>query len=217
MAAELLGRGYSLAACATARPSITGALCAALDVSDADAVERFASDVEREIGPIDLWINNAGILGPIGPLRMSDPSDWDDCLRVNVLGVANGMRSFLRHCDREATLVNIASRAATTPVAGLAAYSATKAAVVALTVSADKEERATGVRLLAVLPPSVDTDMQNTLLSQDERVFPDVGLSKQRKLEGGVLAAPMAARLILDAVGQSDGRSPLIDLTGVRH
>lgn len=214
MADDLASRGYTLALCATSQSPRDGALCRSFDVADADAVERFASDVERELGPIDLWINNAAVLGPIGPVRSTDPDEWERCFRVNVGGVANGTRSFLAHRNPErATLVNMASRAAVSPGAGIAAYSATKAAVVALTLAVAREED--DVEALVVLPPSVDTDMQNTLLAQDEAAFPDVEVSRARQRAGGVLPAAFAARAILDAVLQHDGGDPVIDLTAL--
>jgi NAD(P)-dependent dehydrogenase (short-subunit alcohol dehydrogenase family) len=73
LARELAERGFDLALCATSEPVFPGAMCRSFDVADADAVDRFGADVARELGPIDLWINNAGVLGPIGPLSASRP------------------------------------------------------------------------------------------------------------------------------------------------
>jgi len=194
----LIDRGFRVAACAKSAPPRDAALVRAIDVTDGRATERFASDVHRELGPIDLWINNAGVIGPIGPLRTTDAEDWRRCLDVNVLGTSNGSRSFLNHCSSGATLLNIASRAGVRPTAGLAAYSCSKAAVIALTTSIAAEEGDAFVRV--VLPPSIDTDMQDQLLAQDVAAFPGVVDSRHRRDLGQIVSASEAARLILGAV-----------------
>jgi benzil reductase ((S)-benzoin forming) len=215
---DLLARGFDVGLCATTEPPLEGVIRAVLDVSDARAVECFAADVARDAGPLDVWINNAGVLGPMGPLRDSDAQDWKRCIDVNLQGVVNGTRAFLAHRRTgRATLINIASRAATAPAPGLAAYGATKAAVVALTMSVAEEEKSSGLRAFVVLPPSIDTDMQNTLLSQDETVFPQVEMSRQRKRDGGVLPAAIAANEILSAVLDGPPNvTTVLDLTRLR-
>lgn len=208
-----------MAACATREPVIEGAArCRVVDVSDADAVDRFASEAAERLGPLSLWINNAGILGPLGPVRDTDAAEWRRCIDINLGGVVNGTRSFLAHRTRSAaTLVNIASRVAVDPAPGLAAYSATKAAVVAFTRSVAEEEAGMGLRALAVLPPSVDTDMQDTLLAQDATVLPGIEHSRQRKREGGVLPADAAADAILEVVlRERPFDSSVVDLTTLR-
>jgi benzil reductase ((S)-benzoin forming) len=213
LATELSRRGYGLAICATTTPTLEGAFCRAVDVADDEAMQRFARDASAALGPIDLWINNAAILGPIGPLRTSDADSWRRCVDVNLVGIANGIRAFLAHRrPGGGSLVNIASRVATTPSPGLSAYTATKAAVVAVTKCVAEEERGSGLRAIVVLPPSIDTDMQNTLLAQDEASFPDVEASLRRKREGGVVPAILEAVVIVDAVLRDD-HAPVVDLT----
>jgi putative acetyltransferase len=212
LTADLMARGHRMAVCATDTPLVAGALCRAIDVADPDAVEGFATEVASELGAIDLWINNAAVIGPIGLVGELDPADWRRCLDVNVLGTVHGSRSFLRRRSPEGVLVNIASRAGVTAVAGLAAYSATKAAVIALTksIAAEDLDRATA---FVVVPPSVDTDMQRVLLAQDEQVFPGVVESRNRRDHGGILGAADAAALILRSVLDDRPTPTVIDLS----
>ncbi|MCU1462355.1 MAG: short-chain dehydrogenase/reductase [Acidimicrobiales bacterium] len=214
LAHELAGRGYALAVCATTAPDFPGALCRAVDVANEAAVEQFATEAFSQFGRIDLWINNAGILGPVGLLGSTDSDAWSRCFEVNVLGTVNGSRAFLARRSTGGTLVNIASRAGVDGAPGLAAYSATKAGVIALTKSIAAEEHATALRALVVIPPSIDTDMQHTLLAQDESAFPGVVQSRARRDVGGILSATSAARAILDVVLNADSRGPVLDLTG---
>lgn len=111
---------------------LTGAV-RRVDVADAGAVEAFAAEVVQTLGPIDLWINNAGVLGPVGPIRDTSNEHWRRCVEINLFDVLFGSRAFLAHRSGHATLINIASRVAANGAAGLAAYSATKSAVVSLT------------------------------------------------------------------------------------
>jgi NAD(P)-dependent dehydrogenase (short-subunit alcohol dehydrogenase family) len=203
-------RGYTLALCATSPFAVDGALCRAVDVSDPEAVEAFAAEVESEYGPIDVWINNAGILGPVRSFAEADPDEWARCVDVNVMGVINGTRSFLAHRSDAATLVNVASRVVLAPFAGLSAYSATKAAVVAFTKVIAEEEP--DIRAIALLPPSVVTDMQMTLQRSDPSDFPYVTTANQRMEEGAIVSPDVGAERILDAIFAPDA-PVVVDIT----
>jgi NAD(P)-dependent dehydrogenase (short-subunit alcohol dehydrogenase family) len=189
MAARLAEHGVQLGLCARTEPTPPpGARCltGAVDVTDAAALDRFASAVASSLGPIDLWINNAGVLAPMGPLRGQDPAAVDLALRVNVGGVANGSRSFVERCrgwqDSRRVLVNVSSGAATSIYEGWSIYGATKAAVDHLTEIVAAEEP--GVLCHAVAPGVVDTDMQAEIRTHDERTFPAIDRFRQLHAEG---------------------------------
>lgn len=63
-------------------------------MADAGALAAFAQTIEEDLGPIALWVNNAGVLDPMGPQRDHDPEEVQRALAVNVGGVANGTRAF---------------------------------------------------------------------------------------------------------------------------
>ena len=69
-------------------------LTGAVDVTDPLRLEQFANAVIQRLGPIDLWVNNAGVLDPVGPQRDLDPAEVDRALAVNIGGVVNGTRVF---------------------------------------------------------------------------------------------------------------------------
>jgi benzil reductase ((S)-benzoin forming) len=153
-----------------------GALCAAVDVTDAEALERFAGAVGERFGPIDLWVNNAGVLGPIGPLAELAAAEVAEVVEVDVVGVLNGSAVFARHVRSRTgggVLVNITTGAATKPYAGWAAYCASKAAVDQLTRVVALEEARHGLAAFAVAPGVVDTDMQAAIRATDDTAFPD--------------------------------------------
>jgi benzil reductase ((S)-benzoin forming) len=158
-------------------PEGADALAASVDVTDVEAVERLAAAVVERFGRIDLWVNNAGLLEPIAPLREADPAGLRANVEVNVLGVLYGSAVFARHVrsrDGGGVLVNITSGAATSPYAGWSAYCGSKAAVDQITRVVAAEELETGLRAYAVAPGIVDTGMQEAIRATPEERFPAV-------------------------------------------
>src|SRR5262249_27683201 len=137
-------------------------LTAQLDVTDASAIAVFAAKTFQRFGHVDLWINNAGLLEPIGPLRDSDSAALQRLLEVNVLGVAHGCRAYVRELRQRGahgTVINLSSGAARTPFYGWSMYCASKAAVDRLSETLALEE-APGLRVYSIAPGVIDTEMQ---------------------------------------------------------
>lgn len=185
MAERLAEAGLGLGLCArheppvpaTAGPAGVDVVTAAVDVTDPDAVDRFAVEVVGRLGRIDLWINNAGMLGPIGPLRDLDPGEVAANVAINVVGVLHGSAAFARHVRSRpggGVLVNITSGAATNPYEGWSAYCASKAAVDQATRVVAAEEAGAGLRAHAVAPGVVDTEMQAQIRATPADRFPAV-------------------------------------------
>ena len=127
-----------------------------LDVSDVAAV-----DAIDGVDEIDIVVQCAAVSGPIMPLTEVSPQDWDRTMAVNVSGIVNVMRATLPGMVRRGwgRVVNIASIAGKEGNAEQAAYSASKAAVIALTKSVAKELATTGVLVNSVVPTITDTPM----------------------------------------------------------
>ena len=131
-----------------------------LDITDAAALAAAAS----EIGAIDVVVNSAGILGPNAPLLETTTEEWRRVLEVNVLGTVATMRVFVPGMVERGwgRVVNLASMAGKDGNPNLSIYSASKAAVIALTKSAGKELATTGVLVNAVAPAVIATPMNDT-------------------------------------------------------
>jgi NAD(P)-dependent dehydrogenase (short-subunit alcohol dehydrogenase family) len=204
LAASFAARGMRLGLCARSRPEPpegSDSLAAIVDVKDPDAVERFARDVVARFGRIDLWVNNAGVLEPIGPLAETDPGQLRQNLEVNVLGVAYGTAAFARHVrDRagEGLLINISSGAATTVYVGWAAYCASKAAVDMLTAVVASEERAAGLVAFALSPGVIDTDMQTLIRATPASVLPASDRFRAVYADGRFNSPEQVAEFILE-------------------
>jgi NAD(P)-dependent dehydrogenase (short-subunit alcohol dehydrogenase family) len=131
-----------------------------LDVTDRDSMERFVDGVEERLGPLDVMVNNAGIL-LVGPFLEEDSAATERQFAVNVMGVVHGMRAALpRMRDRgRGHLVNIASSASWVAPPGEVSYSATKHAVLALTDGVREELHGSGLHVTGVFPGLVDTEL----------------------------------------------------------
>jgi len=130
----------------------------ACDVADARAVHTLAETVEGEIGPIDVLVNNAGV-GIAGPFLEARVEDWDWLMGVNLNGVAYGCRAFgAPMLSRgRGQIINVASGAAYIMSRDMAAYCASKAAVVALSRCLRAEWAPAGVGVSVICPGVINT------------------------------------------------------------
>ena len=137
-----------------------GALGLQLDVSDRESFERFLDEVESTLGPLDVLVNNAGIVH-LGRFLDEDDAATRRQFDVNVFGVINGTRLGVPRLLRrpEGHLVNVASSAGKIAPPGIATYVATKHAVVGLTEAVRAEHRDTPLEFSIVMPGVVRTEM----------------------------------------------------------
>jgi NAD(P)-dependent dehydrogenase (short-subunit alcohol dehydrogenase family) len=142
------------------------ALALACDVSDRDAVQRAVARVAEELGGIDVLVNNAGI-GAQGDVAANDDDEWRRVLAVNVLGIVHCSAAALPHLreSEQAAIVNTSSVLAVLGVPGRALYSATKGAVLALTLAMAADHVREGIRVNAVAPGTADTPWVARLLA----------------------------------------------------
>jgi len=183
MASRFAELGLRVAVCGRKRPEPpVGAdrhhvLALSTDVRDSSGIEGFGAAAIERFGRIDLWVNNAGVIEPIGKLADVDPGMVAHHISVNVIGVANGMRTYARHVRSRrggGVLVNISSGASTTVYPGWAAYCASKAAVDRLSAVVAVEEEGQGLRVYSLVPGLVDTAMQHKVRSSSPEAFPAV-------------------------------------------
>lgn len=148
----------------------------AADVSDPDAVERMVAETERQLGSVDLLINNAAVEGPLGPIWEVDPDAWWRAMEINVRGTFLPLRCVLPGMiDRErGCIINISTLSAFGPLALSSSYAAAKAACVNLTESVAQAGKRFGVTAFALNPGLVHTAMTEYLMTSPEgkKYFP---------------------------------------------
>jgi NAD(P)-dependent dehydrogenase (short-subunit alcohol dehydrogenase family) len=136
------------------------------DVTDEDSVKRYVARAEAEAGRIDVLFNNAGIGGPVAPITQYPLSAFERVLAVNVVGVMLGMKHVIPVMaagGRGGSIINASSVAGLTGTPGLAAYNASKHAVIGLTRSAAAEWAAKGIRINAISPGPIESRMIRSL------------------------------------------------------
>jgi len=181
-----------------------------LDISDAPAVEAAAS----QIGPVDILVNSAGIVGPNKQLTEITDSEWRRTMEVNVTGTFNFCRAFAPGMANRGwgRIVNFASMAGKDGNPNMAAYSASKAAVIALTKSLGKELAATGVLVNVIAPAVIQTPMN---AATDPEVYEHIAsLIPMKRVGRPEEVAELVAWLVSDRVSFSTGA--VYDISGGR-
>ena len=218
--ALVTGGARGLGAATAARLREDGIRVITLDIAgDVDVVvditdEAAFAAATPGIGAVDILINSAGIVGPGVPLVETQASDWRSVLEVNVLGIVATMRAFVpgmvdRGWGRD---INFASMAGKDGNPNLSIYSASKAAVIALTKSAGKELATTGVLVNAIAPAVIATPM-------NDDTAPDVlahitSLIPMKRIGRAEEVAELVAWLASDKVSFSTGA--VYDISGGR-
>ena len=169
-------------------------LCRQVDVTDAPAFRAAIRDAEAVHGPADLLVNNAGVM-LLGQLDTQDAAEWKRMFDVNVLGLLNGIQAVLANmlASGRGTILNISSIAGKKSFPNHAAYVGSKFAVSSITENLREEVADTRVRVMAIHPGAVDTELLGHTTS-DEII---AGYEEWKTAMGGVLAADDIARAAL--------------------
>lgn len=119
----------------------------------------------QAFGSVDVLINNAGVVDPIGHLGGTDPDEWGHLIDINVKGVFNGIHAALPalKAGGGGSVLTISSGAAHNAIEGWSAYCASKAAVNMMNRSLHLEEAANGIRAIGLSPGTVATQMQRVI------------------------------------------------------
>ncbi len=130
------------------------------DVTDPLSVESLAERVEHTFGRLDVLVNNAGIMGPQGPLHQLPPETWDAIFNTNLRGVYYMIRSLapLMIRARSGHIINISSLAGKNALPNGAAYAASKWGLNGLSYSLAEELRVHNIRVSVICPGSVHTE-----------------------------------------------------------
>lgn len=140
------------------------AICHQADVADAAAVNEMVAHIEREFGPVDLLVNNAGIAIP---QQFQDilPETWKRIFDVNLGGCYNTIQAVLPHMlhEHRGCIINMSSIWGQHGASCETAYSSTKHAIIGLSRSLAAELAPSGIRVNCVAPGVIDTDMVQVL------------------------------------------------------
>ncbi len=228
IARQFLVAGADVALCARTAGDIEAAAAAlraefprrrvvarACDVAVASDIERFYRVVLDDLGAIDCVVNNAGIHGPIGPTDETEWLAWEATIAVNLLGLVAGCRHAVKHFRTRppsaprAKIINLSGGGATAAQPGLAAYGASKAAVVRFTETLADEVRALRIDVNAVAPGALATRLMDELRAAGPQ---RIGVGYHARVEemhaqGGMPLQRAAGLCVYLASSASDGLS----------
>jgi 3-oxoacyl-[acyl-carrier protein] reductase len=145
------------------------------DVSDIQSVNKAVDSIQKELGNIDILINNAGI-GTFGKFLELEPAEWEKQVKVNLFGVYYVTRAVLPQMIERRTgdIINISSTAGLKGSALTSAYSASKFGVMGLTESLMQEVRKHNIRVTALTPSTVVTELAksaNLINNNEDRMI----------------------------------------------
>ena len=200
-----------------------GTLAVACDITDTAAVDRAVAAVVAALGGLDVLVNNAGI-GAVGDVGQNDDAEWARVLDVNVTGIARVSRAALPHLRRSQhpAVVNTCSAAALVGIRQRALYSASKGAVLALTMAMAADHAEEGIRVNAVAPGTADTPWVARLLSAAEDPDAAAEALRRRQPLGRLVSADEVAFAIASlaspVAGSTTGTVLRVDggMTGLR-
>jgi 3-oxoacyl-[acyl-carrier protein] reductase len=143
-----------------------------VDVSRWPEVQKMVADTVEKFGRIDILVNNAGILGPALTVADYPENQWDEVIAVNLKGTFLCCKAVLSVMKKQGSgsIVNIASVAGKEGNPDMAPYSASKGAIITLTKTLGKELASTRIRINAVSPALLETDMARNI-SPEQRAF----------------------------------------------
>ena len=200
-----------------------GAICHRADISDDASVADAVAHAAEAMGGIDIVINNAGI-GAQGTVETNPLDEWRHVFEVNVFGMVRVMRAALVHLRRSdhAAVVNTCSIAATAGLPERALYSASKGAVLSLTLAMAADHLREGIRVNCVNPGTADTPWVARLLDRADDPASERAALEARQPSGRLVTADEVAAAVLylasPAAGATTGTSLAVDggMAGLR-
>jgi NAD(P)-dependent dehydrogenase (short-subunit alcohol dehydrogenase family) len=173
------------------------------DMGDPAQIATTAQRAAAELGPVDVLINNAAVVWPLGPTAEVDPDDWEAAFKVNVFAVLRMTQEVLPSMSERGwgRIVDVSSGIVAHPggMVGANAYAASKAALEAHVVNLAAELEGTDVTVNAFRPGAVDTAMQGWIRDQDPA---EIGAALHQRFvtgyeSGGLLRAEDSAAVLL--------------------
>jgi len=179
------------------------------DVSSEEEVAELAAFALKELGSVQVLVNNAGIYGPMGPTETIPLKEWTRSIEINVYGVLLPSRALIPQFKKAGSgkIIFLSGGGATNPLPNISSYAAAKAAVVRLMETLAEELRPYHVDVNAIAPGALNTRFLDEVLAGGKQAVGDAFYAKalKQRESGGVPLEKGAALCVYLASAQSDG------------
>ncbi len=145
-------------------------MCIAADVRQPEQLESMMQATVDRFGSLDILVNNAGILRDRSFKKMST-SEWEEVIDTNLSGVFHSCKAAVEHLNQGGIIVNVASLSAVTGFFGQANYASAKAGVITLTKVLSRELARSGIRVNAIAPGVVNTEMGASIPEENRQAM----------------------------------------------
>jgi benzil reductase ((S)-benzoin forming) len=177
------------------------------DLADVDLIEGKLSQSLTDLAALNpstvVCVNNAAVAGPIGIGGRMPHREIAASFAVNLAApaaIANVFCRIFTDARQDRRIVNISSGAAQTPLPGSAPYCAAKAGLEMLTRTLAAEQGADGIRIIALRPGIIDTEMQTMMRSQSEDILPTAAMFREFHAQRQLVAPDVAAEKIVEKI-----------------
>ena len=178
------------------------------DVSKEKTAQTVVKRTVDTFGTVDILVNCAGILGPVGRFDTNDWKQWKETLDVNLFGTLQFIRETAPHMMKKkyGKIINFSGGGATGPLPNFTAYGASKVAIVRMTETLAQEYKEFHIDINAIAPGAVNTKMLDDILSAGDAAGPDYHIKTLAQKEKGGTPPEVAAQLaVYLASAASDG------------
>jgi len=179
------------------------------DVTEPTQIAEVVEAAIRDLGGLDVLVNNAGVYGPFGAIEDVDWAQWTKAIEINLLGSVIPTRAVLPHfkARRHGKIIQLSGGGATNPLPRISAYAASKAAIVRFAETVAEECRGLGIDVNAIAPGSLNTRLLDDVLAAGPvRVGADFyARAIRQKHEGGVPLTHGADLVVFLASTASNG------------
>jgi 3-oxoacyl-[acyl-carrier protein] reductase len=155
------------------------------DLSDASAPEFIAARVQEHWSHTDALVNNAAIVGPIGPVWENDWCEWQRTIQVNLIAPVALCRLCIPFMPPGSAIVNLSGGGATGPRVNFTAYGTAKAGLVRFTETLAQETAGRGIRVNAIAPGAMNTEMLEAVLRSGDAAGKEYAAAVRQKSSGG--------------------------------
>jgi NAD(P)-dependent dehydrogenase (short-subunit alcohol dehydrogenase family) len=179
-----------------------------VDVSKVDDVEKMTATAIREMGKIDVLVNSAGIIGPIGPFIGNEFDKWFETIKVNLVGTALCCKSVIPFMIKHSKgkIINFSGGGASSPRSNFSAYAASKSGVVGFTASLAEEVKAYNIQVNALSPGAIYSRMHDQVLEVGLKAGEkELALSKRVKKNNSEFLIKAVDCAVFLASDESDG------------